>query len=333
MKTHKTVQTMLWFVLLSANAANAQTLYTVTDLTPNSGPNQSYANAINDDGRVTGYISPSQTFVYYNGITTLIDPPGGKVATAINAKGQLTGTLSVGGLSHAFLYTNGTTVDLGTLGGNQSWGYGINYKAQVTGWAALPSGHSRAFITNNGQMTNLGVLPGGSNSWGFAINNKGQVTGYSDTTNNGGGFNAFVTIDGVMKDLGKGIGYAINDSGAVAGKIWAGDGTRNYYHAFVTRNGSVVDIGKLGISSEARGINNSGQVVGFFDNPYTGSYKDRRAFVTIGGVMKDLNQLIPADSGWHLIQALDVNKSGQIVGWGINPSGHTHAFLLKKELQ
>lgn len=43
--------------------------------------------------------------------------------------------------------------------------------------------------------------------------------------------------------------------------------------------------------------------------------------------MKDLNTLIPADSGWVLSQAQGINKRGQIVGNGVI-NGQAHAFLL-----
>src|SRR5262245_47336113 len=43
--------------------------------------------------------------------------------------------------------------------------------------------------------------------------------------------------------------------------------------------------------------------------------------------MQDLNEMIPADTGWILSYAADINDAGNIVGWGLI-NGHTHAFLL-----
>src|ERR1700722_14101359 len=72
---------------------------------------------------------------------------------------------------------NGLT-DLGTLGGGESKGYGINASGQVTG--EVPSG---AFLYTPGSgMTDLGTLGGGS-STGYAINASGQVTGQEVTAN------------------------------------------------------------------------------------------------------------------------------------------------------
>jgi hypothetical protein len=43
--------------------------------------------------------------------------------------------------------------------------------------------------------------------------------------------------------------------------------------------------------------------------------------------MRDLNDLIPTNSGWQLVEARGMNAAGQIVGWGMF-GGHTNAFLL-----
>ena len=44
--------------------------------------------------------------------------------------------------------------------------------------------------------------------------------------------------------------------------------------------------------------------------------------------MTDLNTLINLSSGWTIKDAMAINDSGQIVGYGINPAGQTHACLL-----
>ena len=45
--------------------------------------------------------------------------------------------------------------------------------------------------------------------------------------------------------------------------------------------------------------------------------------------MTDLNTLIPADSGFQLIVAFDINAQGQIVACGVETgTGNAHAVLL-----
>jgi len=67
-------------------------------------------------------------------------------------------------------------------------------------------------------------------------------------------------------------------------------------------------------TSEANSINNAGQVVG---NAYNfNDFNERKPFLWENGLMIDINSLIPADSGWELLIALDINDSEQIVGIG-----------------
>jgi hypothetical protein len=46
--------------------------------------------------------------------------------------------------------------------------------------------------------------------------------------------------------------------------------------------------------------------------------------------MQDLNDLIPANSGWVLINANAINDAGQITGYGTK-GGHNYGFLLTPE--
>jgi len=41
------------------------------------------------------------------------------------------------------------------------------------------------------------------------------------------------------------------------------------------------------------------------------------AFLYSNGAMLDLNDLIPAASGWRLLRAFSINNAGQIVGTGL----------------
>jgi probable HAF family extracellular repeat protein len=173
--------------------------------------------------------------------------------------------------------------DLGTLGGSNSWAYGINASGQVVGMSDTRTRAQQAFLYSNGTMTNLGSLSGengGSSASG--INASGQIVGAS-STNNG------------------------------------------YGHAFLYSDGTMTDLGTLpgGTQSYANGINASGQVVGEsmingWDHP----------FLYSNGTMTDLNTLIAPTSGWYLEEATAINDLGQIVGFGYNSQGQTHAFLL-----
>jgi probable HAF family extracellular repeat protein len=53
----------------------------------------------------------------------------------------------------------------------------------------------------------------------------------------------------------------------------------------------------------------------------------QHAYIFSKAKMTDLNELIPADSGWTLAAATGINDVGEIVGNG-RINGQTHAFLL-----
>lgn len=82
---------------------------------------------------------------------------------------------------------------------------------------------------------------------------------------------------------------------------------------------NIVDLGSLSTnSSYPAGLNDSGEVVGFF---YTDTWQ-KRAFLYSDGAMIDLGTL-----GGDEASAKDVNNFGQVVGQSKTASGEWHAFL------
>lgn len=89
----------------------------------------------------------------------------------------------------------------------------------------------------------------------------------------------------------------------------------------------MTDLGALaGSFSFAGNISAEGHIVGA--SQVTGD-PDLHAFLwrNEGEGMLDLNNLIPADSGWILAVAFGINAKGQIVGGGLL-AGQRRGFLL-----
>lgn len=106
----------------------------------------------------------------------------------------------------------------------------------------------------------------------------------------------------------------INRWGDVVGNITSGDVT----HGFVNAGGTYTDLGTLGgANSNARGINDSGQIVGGSDNA-SGQF---HAYVYAGGSMSDLGTL-----GGDRSEAFAINNHGTIVGDAQNGDPATEGF-------
>lgn len=210
----------------------------------------SSARGSNNVGQVVGFKvvtdehgqSHKRAYLYTTNRTIDLGTFGGKQsdAIAINDAGQVVGHLYTeyhDGQKRAVLYHASKVVEIGTFGGNVSTGEAINSAGQVVGYAALPGGDQRAFLFAHGKMKNLGTLQGGTQSFAFGVDDRGRVVGASDAKDSP--LRAFIYSDGVMQDLNKLIPA---DSG------W--------------------------LLTEAKGINYSGQIVGygFLDG-------ERRAFL------------------------------------------------------
>src|SRR6266853_1805874 len=103
---------------------------------------------------------------------------------AINEAGQVVGVSQTAtDESRAFLWDNGTMINLGTLpnGSISSEAVAINGRGQIVGRVVTVSRQSRAFLWDNGNMIDLGTL-GGCCTFAQAINGRGQVVGTSATS-------------------------------------------------------------------------------------------------------------------------------------------------------
>jgi probable HAF family extracellular repeat protein len=272
-------------------------------------------------------------------LSTLGDWPAGR-AYGINAAGQIVGTTA----GHAALWDKGVLKDLGDWGNEHSVGTtatAINNRGQVVGYSYEDYGEGEtyeAFLWYKGTLTNLGFDvpsdinergqvvgygPGGGPGFlwengvrtdldigGYAINNAGQIAGQT------GQGHAAIWDKGKIIDLGT-LGHDpgsfdlsgaldINDHGQVVG-FTSLTGGQGYTHAFLWEKGRMTDLGTLGGRwSEARAINNAGQIVGYSN---TSEQYGVHAFLWDKGVMVDLGTL-----GGPVAEALGINEKGDIVG-------------------
>jgi len=273
----------------STNASGAYHAFlysngTMTDLGTLGGPS-SQGQGINKTGEIAGYaqLPPTTTagypprpasfysaFYTVSGKETAIGQTGG-VAYAINDSGQIVAVEPTG----AVLYTNGVGTNLGNLGSpDGTEATGINDLGEVVGYSFLTNGNFRGFYWINGTMTEMGTL-GGDWSQAYAVNESGQITGTAYTAGNAAN-HAFLYTSGTMKDIGTlsggtiSVGTAVNTSGTVVGYAEAASSSETLvYHAFIYSGSKMQDLNSLisansgWVLSQANGINDSGQIVGY----------------------------------------------------------------------
>jgi probable HAF family extracellular repeat protein len=173
-------------------------------------------------------------------------------------------------------------------------------------------------------VEDLGALAGDSSSVAWAINASGDVVGWSMGPAGTRAFlhtgaSGMVALPG-LPDKPRTVARDINDAGIIVGSANAG-GT-DLGHAVRWSNGSVEDLGTLGTGfySEAWGVNNLGQVVGW-------SYTNGGSGLTgVHGFLysqaEGLVDLTPdSDTG----SARDINDAGQVTGYKTALFGY-HAF-------
>jgi probable HAF family extracellular repeat protein len=179
----------------------------------------SMALGINNAGTVvgqttTGGSTPFQPFMYKNGVLTLLSWQG--AATAINNRGEIVGeeySNTNAGISYAVAYQNGVLTNLGIQGAAT----GVSDNGLIVG-LGVANGLATAFLERNGQIVNLGALPGGGgDTFGFAVNNAGEVVGDS-------GVHAFLYRNGQMIDLNSlispNLGIVVQDARDINNQGW-----------------------------------------------------------------------------------------------------------------
>jgi probable HAF family extracellular repeat protein len=247
---------------------------------------------------------------------------GGSTAFAegINDFTQIVGGsfLSDNATVRAFVWLNGTMFNLPVrFGGPNSVAHGINDFGQIIGESetADPTGRGfnkfNAFLWQFGSQRPLPTL-GGELTAAFAMNLLGHVVGLSETnvlepTTGWPLSHAYLWRNGVMTDLG----------------TIPGD---NASHA------NQVNIWDQVVGTSSRGINMVGGagltlpfLLGFSPDCSAFQYQwgscfdwgvNAHGFLWQKGKMYNLDDLIPANSGWHLIAGDAINDLGQIVAAG-----------------
>jgi probable HAF family extracellular repeat protein len=95
-------------------------------------------------------------------------------------------------VGHAFLWEDGSMIDLGTIGTANSDAKAINENGQVVGQLTFPGGVEHAMFWQDGEIFNLNDLISSDSDFvltnAYDINNKGQIVGHGTINGEGHAF-------------------------------------------------------------------------------------------------------------------------------------------------
>jgi probable HAF family extracellular repeat protein len=241
----------------------------LTDLGAPTIDDESSALVVNDSDEVAGsifvvdvpipVILHGDASFYKNGqwvvfATGLSEGPWAQVS-GINNQGEIVGSYPISShtfVSHAFVYRNGKLVDLGTLGGIDSYASGINSAGLIVGIADNTQGEGEVFLYSNGRMQSVGGSLS-SNVVSYIIN---ATTTKTITTT----FDPFAINDNGW------IGVDFSTSTVTTTTITNGTTStgNNSTYAALYINGTLYNLGTLAAFAGSEGVsmNNSGIVVG-----------------------------------------------------------------------
>src|SRR5271169_4920663 len=315
-------------VLVCASTAFAQQSYKITDLGVNkSSDNFNMVMGLNNQG-------------WAENMDGVLTPPITSTSTTI-----------VSGRAVISIY--GLNIDLGTLGGKNSWtNYGgINDRGEAVGLAetSVPDPDGEDFCAFGTHLTcrpflwqffHMSALPtlGGNNGQASAINNRGQIVGISETTVSDSGCppsKPGKIISPVFWEKGEarplptlvgdpdGFVQGINDRGQAVGS--SGTCSNIATHAVLWENDTAFQLPDLGrAGNDAYAINDHGQVVGYVQSPdgttfYAAVWRDGAR-----GPVTNLGAL-PGDFAAF---ATGINNRGQVVGNNFDSNFNwSHGFI------
>ena len=322
----------LWvttIVLGSFSNVFAQKSYKITDLGLNhSTDNFSMVMGLNNQG-------------WAENMDGVVNPPIKSTSTTV-ASGR------------AVIGIYGLNIDLGTLGGDNSWtNYGgINDRGEAVGMAETsvpdPNGEDmcafgtkktcRPFLWQHGHIMALPTL-GGNNGQASDINNRGQIVGFAengivDSTCSPGTTNNRIQLPVLWEKGNHGIykaqalptgsdpdgdAFWINDRGQAVGDTGTCGGATS--HAASWKNGTLTTLKDLGTFALAFSINDQDQIVGFVGSPdgttQYGALWQNDTLTALG--------ILPGDFGGI---ASGINNKGQVVGSNFDSKFNwSHAFI------
>ena len=243
------------------------------------GARGTYASGINDAGQIT-LGSSNGPFLYNSndGVFTMISIPGMNSnsisAAGINDVGQIVGSLTntvnpnPGFLAEGFVYSGNLLTTILVAPPYETYATGINNLGQVVGISCVPdtpkgSVPCQSFLDNRGVLTPISDPRATNGTFAYGINDAGQIAGVYGTASGNLGFvdtgGVFTTIS--VPGASYTYAYGINDVGQIVGESC---NASLECQSFLDTGGVFTTISVPGANTSARGINDAGEIVGFY---------------------------------------------------------------------
>lgn len=324
---------LICFVQIStANAAEYKMRYL------ESIPGHTYSGAcdINDNGEILGYSARNLLYENYSEAymwnSTGMQDLGFRFGSSA-VKGRINNQRQA--ITTTNFWDNGQLVSLPTLissGINRY--YGINESGCIAGGSTFTttgSGTMHACLWENGELNDLGVLPGDITAKASDVNDMGIAVGSSKPTTDDINplSHAFIWDGSKMSDLGhldgfsESVGVAINNSGQVVGYSYCNEayGSAVSIKAFLWQDGTMIDLVSLPYYNiYVLDITDSGKILGYA-NPFYAPH-EYRTFVWENGNITWLDW-----SGYSWVFGWGINDAGDVVGLVCDKQNYYHAAI------
>ncbi|MBI3475019.1 MAG: hypothetical protein HY010_04755 [Acidobacteria bacterium] len=252
-----------------------------------------------------------------------IDYPGATATFVygINNAGDMVGAyIDDGEGTHGFLLSHGLFTTIDFPDSSLSVASGINNHGDIAGQYNDWEGHGHGFVLSGGEFTTVDIGPG-YQTFPTAIDDFGDLVGFC--TDSEFNFHGCIAFDGPLTlfdypgaSASLALGVSFNGLSIVGG--YGTDGGSTFDHGYLYQDGEFSQIDFPGNPTVAFGVNVPGEIVGNYWIPPSNT---PNGFSLISGTYTTTN--IP---GALQTNPINLNDSGQVVGWYVDSSNRTHGY-------